>query len=79
MNSAYFAPLVTLPTVIDGPGAYVTRCGETVLIDAASSKHCFGCRGVYENGGIADSWHRSGRILASRETANDIVRATPNR
>lgn len=74
MSSAYFAPLVTLPTVITEPGEYVTRCGELITIHKASSRHCFGCHGVYQNG-IVESWHHSGRILADRETANDIVRS----
>jgi len=70
--SAYFAPLVAAPTIIDKPGQYVTRCGETVSIHRVSAKHDFGCRGTYQNG-IAEGWHRSGRIMACRETANDVV------
>jgi hypothetical protein len=72
VNSAYFAPLVILPTLIDGPGAYLTRCGEVVEIHLASNQHRFACHGVYPNG-VADSWHRSGRLFAGRETTNDIV------
>lgn len=74
MNSAYFYPLIFLPNLIGTPGKYVTRCGETVTVDAASAKHDFGCRGHYADG-IAESWHKSGRINASRECNNDIVRA----
>jgi len=73
MTSAYFAPLVLLPTVIDGPGVYETRAGETVVIHDSSPRHCFGCCGTYASG-VAESWHRSGRVFASRETQNDIVK-----
>jgi hypothetical protein len=71
-SSGYFAPLVLLQEVITQPGNYVTRCGETVKVETASRKHQFACHGSYPNG-ISESWHRSGRILASRETDNDIV------
>lgn len=70
--SAYFAPLVTAPVMIDAPGRYQTRCGETVSVEASSSKHDFGCVGHYPNG-IAEKWHKSGRIFSDRETRNDII------
>lgn len=73
MTSAYFAPLVTLPTVITRPGSYVTRCGEIVSIKTATTSHVFGCHGIYSTG-QRDSWHRSGRLFAGMESANDIVR-----
>ena len=71
-TAAYFASLVTLPTLIDAPGSYVTRDGKVVSVSAVSDRHDFGCVGTYRNG-IRESWHRSGRILATSETANDIV------
>lgn len=75
-NLAYMAPLVTLPTIIDKAGRYVTRRGETVMVDAVSARYRaeFGCSGRYENG-VSEAWHKSGRLLAGTETLNDIVRA----
>ena len=74
--SAYFASMVTLPIIIAGPGQYVTRGGEPVTIERASTTHGFNCYGVYANG-VRDSWHRSGRLYAGTESRNDIVRAAP--
>ena len=71
-DRAYWVPLVSQPVVIDGPGHYVTRSGEVVTVTKSSRKHDFGCVGAYGND-VAESWHKSGRILASRETANDVV------
>lgn len=71
-NGGYFVPLVNQPVVIDGPGPYVTRSGEVVTVAKSSLKHDFGCVGAYGND-VAESWHKSGRILASRETTNDVV------
>ena len=73
MSSAYFAPLVTRPVIITEPGTYITRCGERVTIETVSTRHDFGCRGVYSNG-IVERWHKSGRIFAGVETQNDIIR-----
>ena len=70
--SAYFAPLVLLPVVIDGAGQYRTRAGEVVAVYAASTGHNFGCCGTYP-GGTAERWHKSGRLYAARECANDII------
>lgn len=72
-GSGYFAPLVTLPIVVTEPGTYRTRCGEEVIVSTVSTQHTFGCYGVYKSSGIDESWHKSGRVLASRETDNDIV------
>lgn len=72
--SAYFAPLVSLPVVIDDSGEYITRSGERVYIERASSRHDFGCVGHYADCGTSERWHKSGRILAASETPNDIVR-----
>jgi hypothetical protein len=77
-NAAYFAPLVVLPTIIVEPGSYVTRSGEVVSVSAVSRGYGFTCDGLYPNG-VRERWHRSGRISASRETANDIVRAANGR
>lgn len=71
-NAAYFAPLVSLPILISAPGLYVTRDGKVVSVSAVSDRHDFGCVGTYNNG-TRESWHRSGRILATSETANDII------
>jgi len=73
MSSAYFAPFVSFPVVILAPGRYLTRCGETVTVDAVSSRHDFACVGAYDNG-VRERWHKSGRLFAGRETANDIIR-----
>lgn len=74
MTSAYYVPLVLLPVIVTESGAYVTRCGETVTISSASRKHDHGCVGAYSDG-TAERWHKSGRVFATRETANDIVKA----
>jgi hypothetical protein len=71
-KSGYFAPLVVLPVVIKMSGTYRTRGGELVSINTTSTRNDFNCRGIYENG-TPEAWHRSGRILASRETVNDII------
>ena len=76
MASAYFYPLIFPPTVITEPGQYKTRCGEIVTVESTSAKHNdFENRGFYgtKEARIDEGWHRTGRINASRETANDIV------
>lgn len=73
MRSTYYVQLITLPIVIDGPGEFLTRCGERVKVVTTSTGHDLGNRGSYADCGIEESWHRSGRISASRETPNDIV------
>jgi hypothetical protein len=74
MSSAYFAPLVLLPEIITEPGQYQTRCGEVVTVVSISQKyrHDFENRGSYPNG-VAERWHKSGRIFATSTTDNDIV------
>jgi hypothetical protein len=74
MASAYFAPLVNLPVIINGPGRYITRGGELVKVEVASWRNDFGCTGSYLNM-VPEKWHRSGRIFAGMESKNDIVRA----
>jgi hypothetical protein len=71
--SAYFVPLITLPIIINEPGEYHTRGGDRVTIDRASTGHDYGCVGSYVKCGRADKWHKSGRILATSETLNDVV------
>jgi len=75
MSSAYFASLVTLPTIITEPGSYRTRCGEIVTIHAVSTRHYFECEGVYPNG-MREEWHKTGRLYATSPCKNDIVAAT---
>lgn len=74
MSSAYFVPFLGMPELITGPGKYVTRCGDIVSIQKVSAKQNFGCHGHYPHG-IAESWHKSGRLYANRECDNDIVGA----
>lgn len=73
INAAYMAPLVVLPTVITEPGYYLTRSGEVVHVYSVSKQHNFDCFGAYQEDGQHDSWHKSGRVYASRETDIDIV------
>lgn len=70
--SAYFAPLVTLPRLIDQPGQYRTRSGELVTVDVASPRHRFACAGRYSDG-VTECWHPSGRLYGTTESQNDIV------
>jgi len=71
--SAYFAPIVSRPTVITAPGEYTTRSGERVTVTKTSRLNDFDCFGVYADSGIAERWHRSGRLYAGVESRNDIV------
>lgn len=72
MTSAYFAPLVLKPVIVTEPGQYRTRCGEVVTVTQVSARHDFGCRGTYPHG-TPEAWHRSGRLYATSECANDIM------
>ena len=72
--AGYYLPLLTLPTIVTGPGTYLTRNGATVTIESASTRNDLRCYGAYSNG-VREGWHKSGRILATSETANDIVGA----
>lgn len=71
-QSAYFAPLVTLPIVITESGWYLTRRGERVAINAVSARNDFCNIGRYSSGEI-EGWHRSGRLYSGTLSANDIV------
>lgn len=73
MASASFCAFITLPNVIEQPGQYITRGGEVVTVDAASSRHDFKCKGRYANG-VHDCWHKSGRLYFGALSKNDIVR-----
>lgn len=73
MSSAYFAPLVLLPVIVTEPGRYQTRRGESVVIESVSRRHDFRCVGYYGED-ILEGWHKSGRVLATSETDNDIVK-----
>lgn len=73
---AYMAPLVTKPEIINGAGRYLTRCGEVVSVTELSSNHDFGNRGTYSNG-VREGWHKSGRLYAGVECANDIMGRAP--
>ena len=72
-GEASMGPLILLPAIIDAPGEYITRRGERVDLDSVSARHRFACAGRYRGSGIIEHWHKSGRLLVSRETANDIV------
>jgi hypothetical protein len=72
MTSAYFAPLVNKPIIIDGIGQYKTRKGEVIDIITYDHTHRFSCIGTYPYG-EREGWHRSGRIYAGFECDNDIV------
>jgi hypothetical protein len=80
-GSGLWVSLVVLPDVIDGPGAYETRSGETVEVYAVAllpgtqlpKRTVFGCHGTYSCGTV-EHWHTTGRLLFAKETANDIVR-----
>lgn len=67
-----FKSMFALPTVVTGPGRYLTRSGETVTVTIASARYPLGCSGAYPIG-VAESWHQSGRIYDGRITQNDIV------
>jgi hypothetical protein len=61
------------PAVITAPGQYRTRGGEVVTITVACNNYWYNyCTGIYPNG-VADSWHRSGRLYSGTLSDNDIV------
>lgn len=78
MNKGYFAPLVLLPTIITKPGYYETRGGDVVKITKISEKHDLECEGIYVGTTTFDGWHKSGRLFATIETVNDIVKELPD-
>lgn len=72
-----FVSVAGLPTLITGPGQYVTRCGEIVTVESVDRAYAFGRDGTYP-GGPLESWHRTGRLFFGCESSNDIVRAAPD-
>jgi hypothetical protein len=56
-------------SIIEAPGQYRTRAGECVEVETLRGRWAYG---AYPDG-TRESWHRSGRILPSRVTGNDIV------
>ena len=72
--TTYFIPLFYLPTIVVEPGHYLPRAGERVLVERVSSRHDFNCTGRYASCGTAERWHKTGRIMATSETPNDIVK-----
>jgi hypothetical protein len=75
LQAAALAPLVVLPTIIDGPGRYVTRCGEAVEVTNVTNYHYK--RGRYLACGTPEIWHNSGRIFAGQLSNNDIISKAP--
>lgn len=60
---------VTLTVIIDNPGQYATRAGETITVKTISKGFA---SGNYSNG-IADKWDVSGRLYPHILSKNDIV------
>jgi hypothetical protein len=75
LRYTYLVPLVVLPRIIDGPGRYVTRCGETAEVTNVSDYHWK--RGRYLDCGTPELWHNSGRIFAGQLSNNDIISKAP--
>jgi hypothetical protein len=68
-----------LPTIIDTPGTYRTRGGETVTIESVEKRfgrltNTFNCKGQYSCG-IQEGWHHTGRLYTyqSVTSKNDII------
>lgn len=59
------------PTVVTGPGRYVTRGGGVVTVSSVDGYRAFG---TYENG-TKEMWTVSGHTLPSYLSPNDIVGA----
>jgi len=68
----YCQHAISMPKVITGPGVYRTRSGETVTVESFSGHGGYVADGSYE-GGPAESWYVSGRVLSHYESPNDIV------
>jgi hypothetical protein len=74
-NSRLYA-FVVLPTIIDGPGEYITRSGECIcvtdiIMGPLGLPHS--AKGIYQWIAVHETWDISGRILPSTLTPNDIV------
>ncbi len=69
-----------LPTIIDMPGKYRTRCGQIVTIESVEKTprniptNTFNCKGQYPCG-IKEGWHHTGRLYTYQSviSQNDIV------
>lgn len=72
MKTGYMSPLMSLPIIIAGPGKYLTRCGDLVVVESFGRVANFSCVGSYPDG-VKESWHRSGRLFANVISDNDIV------
>ena len=72
MSMAYMSGFIGKPTIIVKPGEYKTRSGEIVVISKVTESFYLQCYGYYKNG-VAESWHKSGRIFANVISENDIV------
>lgn len=57
------------PTLVTGPGRYVTHGGEVVTIDRVDSHRAFGQYGDR----TPEMWTRVGRVLPHYLSQNDIV------
>lgn len=68
------ANYVVLPTIITGPGQYVTRGGETVTITSVrpGNGEPYAAQGGYANG-VEECWDVSGRLYPNILSDNDIV------
>jgi hypothetical protein len=68
------ANYVVLPTIVTGPGEYVTRCGERVTINEVrpGRGEPYAAQGVYANG-VEEAWDVSGRLYPTILSNNDIV------
>lgn len=65
-----------LPTIIDAPGKYRTRCGEVVEVTVISpygSSTAPRCIGLYSDGETLETWRTCGRVFAGQESQNDII------
>lgn len=71
------ASMVSLKQIIDSPGKYKTRSGETVTINRIDKRRdksgMHSAYGQYENG-TKETWDVSGRLLPSKTSNNDIVK-----
>lgn len=74
------AMLDTLPTIITGPGDYVTRSGQRVTIREVTGPATFAAKGALWSefrGKMTprghDLWHVSGRYMPLTENKKDVV------
>lgn len=66
--------LFLLPVKVDGPGRYLTRGGETVVVDEVVEPGVLTARyGGRHPCGTRDVWYSCGRVLPSLESPHDIL------